>query len=235
MKVFVGWDVRERLAFEVCRHSILSRTRSAAVRALDEAELRACGLFTRPKLPGERWDVLSGAPYATDFALTRFLVPVLMKGRGWALFCDADFLFTAPLDELFALADPSKAVMVVPHAFPLREVEKMDGRAQQPYPRKWWSALMLWNCGHPSNEPRAMLSRVNEWPGRDLHGFRWLADHEIGRLPDTWHWLEGYSEPTAEPPAAIHFTRGGPWFPTWQHVAHADLWRREHDRMAVSL
>lgn len=233
MDVFVGWDARERAAFEVCRHSIRSRTPAARVRALDEADLRGCGLYHRPKLPDERWDMPSAAPYATDFAFTRFLVPVLMRGRGWALYCDCDVLFTRGLEALFALADPAKAVMVVPHRFPVREAAKMDGQPQAAYPRKWWSAVVLWNCGHPANRPDATLARANAWPGRELHGFRWLADDEIGRLPPTWHWLEGYDAPPPEPPAAIHFTRGGPWFPDWGDVAYADLWRSEHARLAA--
>ena len=229
MHVYIGWDPRERLAFEVCRHSIVSRTPTARVAALDETALRASGLYTRPKLPAARWDVVSEAPYGTDFAFTRFLVPVLMRHRGWALFADCDVLLTRPLDGLFAQADPDKAVMVVRHDFTPREDRKMDGCPQAPYPRKWWSAVVLWNCGHPANR-RLSLDRVNRWPGRALHGFAWLADDEIGALPASWHWLEGYSAPTADLPAAIHYTRGGPWFPEWRHVGHADRWEAEHER-----
>ena len=28
-----------------------------------------------------------------------------------------------------------------------------------------------------------------------------------------------------------HYTRGGPWFEDWRHVAHADLWLAERDAM----
>ena len=31
LQVFVGWDPREDIAWEVCRHSLLSRTDSAQV------------------------------------------------------------------------------------------------------------------------------------------------------------------------------------------------------------
>lgn len=235
MKVWIGWDRRERVAADVCRASIKRLTPEASCRFLVEADLRACGLYQRARLPGaERYDVASESPYSTDFAFTRFLVPFLERHRGWALFCDADFLFTRPLGELFALADERYAVMVAPKDYALREAEKMDGQAQLPYLRKWWSALVLWNCQHAGHQ-RLDVRTVNDAPGRWLHQFAWLQDREIGFLPQTWHWLEGYDEPPPAgepPPAAIHYTRGGPWFDEWRGVAYADLWLAERALMA---
>ncbi len=48
------------------------------------------------------------------------------------------------------------------------------------YPRKLWSSVMLWNCEHPANR-RLNLQMLNQWPGRDLHAFRWLADGPVQR------------------------------------------------------
>ena len=47
--------------------------------------------------------------------------------------------------------------------------------------------------------------------GRWLHNFKWLNDNEIGHVPITWNWLEGYSSEKINP-KNVHFTRGGPWF-----------------------
>ena len=237
-RVFIGYDKREDLAFRVCRAS-LERQGPVGVSPIVEREMRRRGLYGREltrQANGLLWDEASAAACSTDFAFTRFLVPWLAEGQDFALFCDCDFLFTQPVAELFALADPRYAVQVRKHAFAVNESAKMDGQAQQRYPRKWWSALVLWNLRHPAHR-RLALADVSRRPGRWLHGFGWLDDSDIGDLPETWHWLEGYSPPSADgrPPAAIHFTRGGPWFENWRKVAYGDLWTWERARLAAGL
>jgi hypothetical protein len=57
---------------------------------------------------------------------------------------------------------------------------------------------------------------------------QWAKDEDIGSLPVTWNWLEGWNEKPAQgTPNVVHFTRGGPWFPEWQNVDYGDLWRQE--------
>ena len=95
------------------------------------------------------------------------------------------------------------------------------------YPRKNWSSLMLFNCGHTAN---AVLTPalVNYESGAFLHRLQWLNDDVIGAMPETWNWLEGWSPKPAEgTPKAVHYTRGGPWFENWRDVDYADLWQRE--------
>lgn len=223
MKIYIGFDRREPEAYNVCVASIAQQSPEVKVLPIIEETVRAKGLFWRPQHPDSNWDFRSDASYSTQFAFTRFLVPFLARHQGWALFCDSDFLFTEPLEDLFALADPTKAVMVRKHQFSLKESEKMDGQAQLYYARKWWSALVLWNCEHPAN--RALtLERINSDPGRCLHAFDWLSDDDIGDLPERWHWLEGYSTKPATLPAAIHYTRGIPIMPGWENVDYASLW-----------
>lgn len=225
LRIWIGWDPRDEAAVRACEWSLLKHHRSGheiELRRLIQADLRERGLYWRP------YD----ATHSTQFSLTRFLVPHLCGYRGWALFCDGDFIFTRDVAELFRLRDDRYAVMCVKHDFgqteaALRERVKADGKAQLWYPRKWWSALVLWNCGHPAN--RAVDPRtVNEQGGAWLHRFAWLSDDLIGELPKEWHWLEGYSEL----PAALHYTRGGPWLAGWQHVRFADVW---HEAAAGAL
>jgi hypothetical protein len=103
----------------------------------------------------------------------------------------------------------------------------MDHQKQTVYPRKNWSSMVLYNCGHPAN---AVLTPevVNGQTGSFLHRFQWLEDDLIGAVPETWNWLEGWSEPPAAGhPEVVHFTRGGPWFDEWRDVAYGDLWLAE--------
>ena len=65
-------------------------------------------------------------------------------------------------------------------------------------------------CAHKSHE-NLTVDDVNTKSGRWLHNFKWLNDNEIGHIPITWNWLEGYSSESINP-KNVHFTRGGPWF-----------------------
>lgn len=221
LRVFVGWDSREPIAYDVCEHSLLRHSSVAlSITPLKQDDLRARGLYARDV------DPLA----STEFTYTRFLTPYLAGYEGWALFCDCDFLWTADVAELFAKADDGKAVLCVQHDYRPTERTKMDGQVQTAYPRKNWSSMILFNCGHPAN---AALTPdiVNSESGAFLHRFQWLTDDQIGEVDHTWNWLEGwYDKPTDEvPPAAIHYTRGGPWFENWQDVDYADLWLKERD------
>ena len=44
MKVFVGYDVREDIAYQVCEHSIYKHQPNAEVSALKQRELRDSGI-----------------------------------------------------------------------------------------------------------------------------------------------------------------------------------------------
>jgi len=57
---------------------------------------------------------------------------------------------------------------------------------------------------------------------------QWAANDEIGEVPASWNWLEGWSQPPAfGKPDAVHYTRGGPWFEAWQDVDYAAEWQAE--------
>lgn len=228
--VYIGFDVREFRAFAVARNSISCRTEMGfRWYALDLVELRRARLYWRPteKRDGKLWDAISGAPMATEFAISRFLTPILARERheNWALFVDADVMARTDLAELFALADDHYAVMCVKHRFDPPEGVKMDGQAQTRYARKNWSSVMLFNCDHSAN--RALtVDLINTLPGRDLHRFCWLDDEEIGALDPKWNWLAGHSDPSIDP-AIVHFTDGTPDMPGYENAPYADEWRRE--------
>ena len=214
-RIFVGWDSSEDIAYQVCRHSILARASvPVQVTPIKQEELRLGGLYSR------ELDPLA----STEFTYTRFFVPHLAGYEGWALFCDCDFLWLADIKELI---DDRYAISCVAHDHRPPEPRKMDGRQQTLYPRKNWSSLVLYNCGHPAN---AALTPelINSQTGAFLHRFQWLDDSLIGEVDETWNWLEGWcSRPEAGHPNVVHFTRGGPWFDAWKHVDYADLWLAE--------
>lgn len=235
--VFIGFDRREQEAYHVCCRSLTRHSGvPLRVHALMEDHLRAMGMYwrTHGERQGQRIDLVDGKPFSTDFTFTRFLVPALCDYSGMALFCDIDFLWRADVADLFMLFDPSKAVMCVQHKHEPGESLKMDGQVQQPYRRKNWSSLILWNCGHPSNEALT-VDAVNMKDGRWLHGFGWLQDHEIGSLPMGWNYLVGWNTKAAEPnPRAVHFTEGVPTMAGYENCEYADEWRAELNPRTVT-
>ena len=223
--VWIGYDPREAEAFAVARHSIRRLSGNVPVYPLVLEDLREAGLYKRPtsKRDGKLYDAISEHPMATEFAISRFLVPRL--ARGWAVFMDCDVLARADIAQLFAEADDKYAVMCVKHDHKPKDGVKMDGQAQTRYQRKNWSSVMLFNCDHPSNK-KLTVDMINTVPGRDLHALRWLKDDEIGALDGAWNFLVGHSDPSIDP-SIVHFTEGGPWFDGYGDVAYADEWRAE--------
>jgi lipopolysaccharide biosynthesis glycosyltransferase len=230
MKVYIGYDAREPDAYEVAVSSLRRRASAPInVTPLDIRRLEAWGVLRRPTdLRGQRYDLPSNAPASTEFAISRFLVPILAQ-TGWALFVDSDVVFLDDVAHLFALADPRYAVMCVQHAPHMTSETKMDGQKQLTYPRKWWSSVMLFNCDHQANR-RLSLADVQERKGFDLHSFYWLNDAEIGALPMEWNWLVGVQERPSCPKIA-HFTNGGPFTPGWQGGDHDEIWYRAQNAM----
>lgn len=218
MKVFIGYDSREDIAYEVCKHSILSRNPNVEVIPLKQSELRNAEIYKRDV------DPLS----STEFTFTRFLVPHLSNYKGWSLFVDCDFVFVEDIEKLFNLTkNQDYAVMCVQHNYVPKNTVKMDGKEQHIYPRKNWSSLILFNCEHPSN---TLLTPdlINRASPAYLHRFQWLKDEDIGCLSPEWNWLVGwYQEPKDGKPKAIHYTEGGPWFPNYTNCEYGAVWVEE--------
>lgn len=232
MRVLIGYDGREAIAWDVAAHSLWQTSRLYAER-LDETDLRARGLFTRPvdRRGGRIHDLVSGIDQSTAFALARFLVPIMC--RGWVLFTDCDVVFLQSLALLEVIThhpdQADKAVFVVQHVHEPVETSKMDGQAQRAYRRKNWSSVVLWNCDHPANW-RLTLNDVNGRHRDDLHAFYWLHDEEIGALPAHWNWLVGVQAPP-ERIGIAHFTLGGPFTPGWRGAEHDRIWTAARERM----
>lgn len=217
-RVYIGWDSREDIAYQVARHSLLKHASIPVdVIPIKLPDLVDQGLYTR------EIDPLA----STEFTYSRFLTPHMAGFEGWALFVDCDFLFFGDVAELAAYQKPEYAVACVKHDYTPKESTKMDGQVQTVYPRKNWSSFMLFNCAHPSTK-KLTVEAVNSQTGAYLHRMQWAADDEIGEVPTEWNWLEGWNEePATGTPKAIHYTRGGPWFENWQDVAYAQQWKAE--------
>ena len=216
MKIFIGWDSREDIAYQVCRASLLKHTSvDLDIVPIKQKHMREKNLYWREH------DPLS----STEFTFTRFLVPYLNGYKGWAVFMDCDFLWRGDVATILNHCDYSNAVMVVKHNYNPPERTKMDGAVQTQYPRKNWSSLMLVNCEHEQVQKNLTLNTVNTATGLYLHRIQWATSDCIGELPVSYNYLEGWHTKDDCPnPLAVHFTRGGPWFRDYMNVEYGDEW-----------
>lgn len=217
LKIYVGWDSREDIAYQVCKQSIIDHASvPVEIIPLKQNNLRKESLYWR------ELDQLA----STEFTFTRFLIPELMNFDGWALFIDCDFVFLEDVAKIFEQADNNCAVMCAHHDYTPKEGIKMDGQQQTQYPRKNWSSMMLINCGHPSNQQLTKEVVNNEHKtGAYFHRFSWLEDDKVGKLSHEWNWLVGwYKEPDDGAPKALHYTEGGPWFEEYENCEYNTEW-----------
>jgi len=214
-KVMIGYDAREDAAYKACVNSLHKNSSCTIdITPLKQDKLTQQQIYKR--LP----DPLS----STEFTFTRFLTPFLCEYKGWAVFCDCDFIFIDDIQSLFELKDEKYAIMCCKHEYKPTATHKMDNCKQHLYPRKNWSSLILWNCNHPKNK-LVTPELVNTQTGQYLHRFMWLDDSEIGSLPLEWNWLVGwYKEPQDGKPKALHFTEGGPWFDNYKDCEYSDVY-----------
>lgn len=102
LKVFIGWDSREDIAYQACKQSLLD-TASVPIKVIPLKQR----LLKRDKMYWRKSDKLA----STEFTFTRFLVPELAEFEGWALFIDCDFIALEDVKELFDQTDDKYAVM----------------------------------------------------------------------------------------------------------------------------
>jgi lipopolysaccharide biosynthesis glycosyltransferase len=232
MSIWLGYDPSETMSFAVAKYSIEKFERYIPIRGLVLEKLISDGYYYRPTEQrindvGKRqlWDVISDAWMSTEFAISRFLVPILAKS-GWALFADSDVMCRQNISRLFDHARPDKAVFCVKHQHNVTDGTnlKKDAKMQLAYSRKNWSSVMLFNCDHPANK-KLTVSMINTLPGRDLHRFCWLKDEEIGELPAEWNYLVRISKLNGKQPALVHFTEGLPDVPGYEQQEYAEEWR----------
>ncbi|KAL4592992.1 hypothetical protein LXL04_006003 [Taraxacum kok-saghyz] len=118
-RIFVGYDTREDVAYEVCWYSILKRSSiPVEVIPIKQSELREKKYFWRE--------------------------------RNYAMMC-------------------------VQHDYTPKETTKMDGAVQTAYPRKNWSSMVLYNCGHPKN--KILTPWFKAWKDCEF-GDLWLKELE---------------------------------------------------------
>lgn len=215
IRVFVGFDPREAVAYHTFCQSVLERA-SLPV-SFTPLALNALAGYRETHTDG-----------SNAFIYSRFLTPYLCGFDGWALFADGDMICRADIAELWALRDPRHAVQVVQHDYQTKAAQKYLGNKNENYPRKNWSSVMLFNCDHPKHRllTPEFLQRTT---GKFLHRFEWLDDADIGELPRVWNWLTTEYEDNYDA-KLLHYTLGTPCFKDYENAEMADEWHAARAR-----
>ena len=212
IKIFIGYDVNETIAYHVCVNSLIRH--SSSLLSLTPLALNNLSNYTESHTDG-----------SNSFIYSRFLVPKLMNYTGWALYIDGDVIVQEDIVKLWNLRDKSKAVLCVHHNYKTKQIKKYLGFKNENYPRKNWSSVVLWNCNHPENRILT-LDYVASASGSTLHRFKWLKDELIGELPSHWNWLPDEFGENHEA-SLLHYTLGVPCFSDSSNTPMASKWHEE--------
>ena len=217
IRVFIGYDPKEVVAFNVLCHSIqVNASQPVAIVPVMLSQLKGIHHRERHKL------------FSTEFSFSRFLVPFLCGYEGWAVFMDCDMMVRDDMAKLWNMQDDRYAVQVVKHDHkPVNDVKFLN-QPQTRYEKKNWSSVMLMNCAKCKT---LTPEYVNTASGLELHQFKWVADENlIGEVPHGWNHLVGYDAYDAKA-MNVHFTEGGPYFSEYANCEYSEEWRAMREKM----
>jgi len=212
IRIYIGYDPREAIAFHTCVNSIIRH-------ASQPVSITPLALTNIRDYSETHKDA------SNEFVYSRFLVPHLESHKGWALFIDGDMIVREDITKLFDLIEHDKAVMVVKHDYKTRAKKKYLNSKNEDYPRKNWSSVILWNCGSAINN-KLTPEFIEKAEGKELHRFLWIPDDRIGELPISWNWLP-QEQGSYQQANLIHYTLGTPCFKENKDDFMADEWHYE--------
>jgi lipopolysaccharide biosynthesis glycosyltransferase len=222
LKIFVGFDGKvEPVAYHTFCQSVIEK--SSIPVSFTPLALNTLSEYKETHTDG-----------SNAFIYSRFLVPYLCDFKGMALFVDGDMICRTDIAEILWEHDQDEALKVVKHYYQTKHPVKYLGAKNEDYPKKNWSSVMLWNCGHHLNK-QLTPQFVMDKPGKYLHRFEWLKhEDQVGKLDDTWNWLETEYEYNPEA-KLIHHTLGTPCFKDYQNSDYAKEWWQTYHRMIYPL
>jgi len=220
IRIFIGFDPRETVAYNVLVHSITARS-SQPLAITPIALPHLTQIFNRERNPLQ----------STDFSFSRFLTPFLSDYSGWSIFMDCDMLVLDDIANLWNLRNEKYAIQVVKHDHDPKEKVKFLNQPQSKYEKKNWSSVMLFNNKECE---KLTLDYVNTASGLELHQFKWLNDDSrIGEIPHRWNHLVGYDEKNPDV-SLVHYTLGGPYFSEYSDCEYSEEWEKEKQSMLFS-
>jgi len=212
LKIFIGYDSREKIAFHVLSQSIIANSSIPVdISPINLKNLKS--LYNRPK----------EKIHSTEFSISRFLTPYLSNYEGYSLYLDCDFIVLENIAKLLKIISkkPNKALWCVKHKqYIPKDKTKFLREKQTPYAKKNWSSFMIFNNAKCKILTPKVVSKAN---GLYLHQFKWTRENLIGSLPKNWNILVE-EQKIPKKINALHYTLGGPYFKKHSKCQGAKHW-----------
>lgn len=220
MKVFIGYDPRQPVAYNVLAHSVWTR-------ASKPVEITRLQLNC---LPIKRRGL-------TEFTYSRFLVPYLSEFKDYSIFLDSDMLCLGDVHELGALAMAEFIKYGVEHPADITKSEegkkiitehKMSVCLVKNARAFEWPSMMVFN-----NEACKVLTpEFVDNTQNSLYDLKWA--NSVGELPARWNQIVGYDAPNSGA-QLIHYTQGIPCWPETVNCEFSAEWKRELKSMVSTV
>lgn len=202
IRVFVGTDRTQSLAFSVLKHSILANTKSR-VEITPMLDLS----IPVPKHP-QNWQ-------RTGFSFSRFCIPKLCNYTGKAIYLDADMLVFSDIKSLWDRPFLNKKIII-------QEIVKHESISTKkegaPTTRKKQSSVMLLNCSELDWDINHIVGQLDngDYHYDDLlFELCILAEQDIlYGIPFEWNSLEYWDNTTH----LLHYT--DVYTQPWVHAGH---------------
>jgi len=219
LKIFIGYDSREKIAYHVLSQSIIANSSiPVEIHPINLKNLKK--IYNRPK----------AKIHSTEFSISRFLTPYLSNYSGYSLYLDCDFIINEDIAKLTKIIskNPSKVLWCVKHKdYTPKDKIKFLREKQTPYLKKNWSSFMIFN-----NKKCKILKPklVQHATGLYLHQFKWTKEKLIGALPGNWNILVG-EQKIPKKINGLHYTLGGPYFKKHSKCQGSNYWFKYKKKM----
>ena len=199
IKIFIGYDPRQAVSYNVCQHSILLRT-------LKPVAIVPLVIET---LPIKRQGL-------TPFTWSRFLVPYLSDFTGMSIFLDADIILQHDINDLIDYVENINIDGSVPAVSVVKTMHRFE-----------WASMMVFNCDHPDNAILTP-KYIDETTDR-LHMISWTNsigqvpsewNHLVG-------YDKPWDSKINGPIKLIHYTQGVPAWSETSDCEFSTEWQKE--------
>lgn len=199
IKIFVGTELKTKIALDVLSHSIKRNTSSNVVII---------------PMMGPGWEVPKGLHQGTGFSLRRFMIPHFCNYEGHAIYLDADQLVFGDISELWGYADMLKDEAVACTYQP-------DKFNKKPWPQ---SSVMVIDCAKVGWNPVDMWDTLRRgYKYSDFMHLTFRPNLPL-KIPNFWNSLNVYEDATTR---LLHYTKEPeqPWYNPGHPLSH--FWEAE--------
>ncbi len=206
IKVFVGCDRSQLIAFKALEHSIKRNTKhNVECVMIDNSMMPVC-------------QSTANQPY-TNFSFARFGIPSFTGYQGRAIYLDADMLAMEDIAELWAMAFNGAKILLLEQ--PNDEIRQKQSK------RRKQTAVMMLDCSR-LNEwvPEKIIGDLGKVYDRTaLMSLEIMSENEINEsIPALWNCMDWYESGRSN---LVHYTKieTQPW--VYPLHKFGDLWMKE--------